>query len=125
MPQSETVLGQILNGLWGEGKEGVVRKQKIDGGKLPAFDTMSHYFGPAGSFCASEPNGWFITGFLIDKSHVSGEVARKPSDTKEAAAPANLPLLKEVIPVKAPAAAPADSSATAITGQKPAESIEK
>ena len=35
MPQSETVLAQVLNALLGDGKEGVPRKQKIDGTKLP------------------------------------------------------------------------------------------
>ncbi len=125
MPQSETVLGQILNGLLGEGKEGVPRKQKIDGGKLPEFDTVSHYFGPAGSFCASEPKGWFLVGFTLDKARVTGEVARKPSETKEAATPANDMRAKGLIPVKAPVTTPAQSSATAITGQKPKVSIEK
>ena len=83
MPQSETVLGQVLNALLGEGKEGVLRKQKIDGGKLPEFDAVSHYFGPAGTFCPSEPNGWFLVGFTLDKARVAGEVARKPRTRKK------------------------------------------
>ncbi len=76
MPKSETILGQILNGLLGDGKEGVVRKQKIDGTKLPEFGAVSHYFGPAGTFCSSERNGWFILGFMIDKARLGAEGAK-------------------------------------------------
>ncbi len=119
MPQSETVLGQVLNGLLGEGKDGSPRKQKIDGAKLPEFDTVSHYFGPAGTFVASEPNGWFVLGFTVDKNRMATEVARKPEATKEASAPE-----KAVIPVKPPAASPS-TPVSVITGQKPAATVTK
>jgi len=78
MPQAETLLGQLLNALLGEGKDGAPRKQKIDGRTLPEFDAVSHYFGPAGSFVASEQNGWFVVGFTMNKSLVpvaAGSVA--------------------------------------------------
>jgi hypothetical protein len=70
MPQAETLLGQMLNAVLGEGKDGAPRKQKIDGRTLPEFDKVSHYFGPAGSFVSSEPNGWFLVGFTMNKSLV-------------------------------------------------------
>ncbi|HEY2148203.1 MAG TPA: hypothetical protein VGH32_09720, partial [Pirellulales bacterium] len=76
MPRSETVLGQLLNALLGEGKEGVLRKQKIDGAKLPEFTAVSHYFGPAGTCIVTEPNGWFITGFMLDKAVVGQATAK-------------------------------------------------
>jgi hypothetical protein len=78
MPQSETMLGQLLNAVLGDGKDGAPRKQKIDGRTLPEFETVSHYFGPAGSFVSSETNGWFLVGFTMNKSLVStfsGDVA--------------------------------------------------
>lgn len=76
MPRAETVLGQVLNALMGEGKDGVLRKQKIDGSKLPPFETVSHYFGPAGTFVTSEPNGWFIVGFTLDKAQMGQAMAK-------------------------------------------------
>ena len=68
MPKSETILGQGLNAILGDGKDGQPRKQKIDGRLLPPFDTVSHYFGPASSVVTSEPAGWFIVGFTLDKN---------------------------------------------------------
>ena len=96
MPQSETLLGQLLNAMLGNGKDAAPRKQKIDGRTLPEFDAVSHYFGPAGSFVTSEPNGWFVVGFTMNKSLVPSAnsevasvpakpVAVKPSDKQPAA----------------------------------------
>jgi hypothetical protein len=83
MPRSETVLGQVLNGLLGEGKEGVLRKQKIDGAKLPEFAAVSHYFGPAGTYIVTESNGWFITGFMLDKAVVTQATAKSDATGKK------------------------------------------
>src|SRR5262249_53729811 len=56
MPQSETMLGKILNIFLTE-KEGETREQKIDGHNLPEFDVARRYFGPAGVFVTSEKDG--------------------------------------------------------------------
>ena len=39
MPQSESLLGRMLNSMAG-GKKGVMRHQRINGAKLPDFDTV-------------------------------------------------------------------------------------
>jgi hypothetical protein len=67
MPEAETMLGKLLNHMLGDGKEGSVRKQEIDGGKLPDFETVRRYFGPAGISVVSVEDGWDITGFTTSK----------------------------------------------------------
>ena len=68
MPESKTVMGQVLNALLGEGgKKKTVRKAKLDGKKLPSYDVVRRYLGPAGLAITTEPDGWTITGFTLDK----------------------------------------------------------
>jgi hypothetical protein len=65
MPQSETVLGKILNSMSVEAKDGVPRKQRIDGHQLPEFSAIQKYLGPAGSFVSSLDDGWMCTGLML------------------------------------------------------------
>ncbi|PHR99101.1 MAG: hypothetical protein COA78_25370 [Blastopirellula sp.] len=68
MPEAENMLGKILNELWSVGDEqNQGRKQAIKGDKLPAFNLVEKYFGPAGMYVRSEDNGWFITGASLKK----------------------------------------------------------
>lgn len=67
MPESETMLGRILNALLGPRKKGAVREQQVDGAKLPEYESIQHYFGPAGLFGAAEDDGWFLVGFTLKK----------------------------------------------------------
>ena len=70
MPESETLLGRLLNRLFSppedEG-EGILRQQKIDGRQLPEFEMVRRYFGPAGTIVRSDADGWFITGATLSK----------------------------------------------------------
>lgn len=70
MPESETLLGRLLNRLLSpaddEGED-ILREQKIDGRKLPEFEMVRRYFGPAGVIVRSEDDGWFITGATLTK----------------------------------------------------------
>jgi hypothetical protein len=70
MPQSESMLGKLLNSLWGEGKEGAVRKQRIDGRDLPEFESVRRYLGPAGTFVSSVDDGWLWVGFMLSKAPI-------------------------------------------------------
>ncbi|HEV3138415.1 MAG TPA: hypothetical protein VGZ26_10940 [Pirellulales bacterium] len=76
MPEAESMLGKILNSILGEGKEGVLRTQRIDGSKLPEYDLVRRYFGPAGMTATTEADGWFLTGFVLNKE-VQAEDAAK------------------------------------------------
>ncbi|MGY8771175.1 MAG: hypothetical protein ACKVH8_22410 [Pirellulales bacterium] len=68
MPDAENMLGKILNELWSVGdEENQNRKQAVDGSKLPAFNLVEKYFGPAGMFVRTEDDGWFITGASLRK----------------------------------------------------------
>ncbi len=67
MPESETILGRLLNAIFGGGQTGVDRSQRIDGKNLPPFDTVRRYLGPAGMVVGVEPEGWFFKGVLLNK----------------------------------------------------------
>jgi hypothetical protein len=68
MPESETLLGKLLNAIWTDGDDDKVRAQKIDGHSLPDFEMVRRYFGPAGMSVTSEPNGWFLLGLTLNKN---------------------------------------------------------
>jgi hypothetical protein len=78
MPESESMLGRILNQLFGEGKKGQPRHQKLDGSQLPEYDTVRHYLNPAGLQATAEKDGWFIKGFTINKESALGEQQEPP-----------------------------------------------
>jgi len=65
LPEADTLFAKFLNLLLGEEKEGVTRKPRLDGSKLPPFANIRHFLGPAGSFVTSEPNGWYVIGFTL------------------------------------------------------------
>jgi hypothetical protein len=67
MPESETLLARLLNAGLGTGKRHEPREQKIDGSKLPEYDVVRRYLGPAGTVVGSLPDGWFIKGAMLTK----------------------------------------------------------
>jgi hypothetical protein len=67
MPESESLFAKLLNALFGEGKRGQVRTQKIDGRELPEYQVVRRYLGPAGFQGTSEPDGWYLKGFTLSK----------------------------------------------------------
>lgn len=86
MPQSQAILGKAINALFSDqsnqkGGSGI-RQQSIDGSKLPEFDKVKQYFGPAGLFGASEENGYFFKGFLLEKKPERPETSSKEDKVK-------------------------------------------
>lgn len=67
MPESETMLGRLLNAILAPPEKGVTRKQRIDGSKLPDYEIVRRHLGPAGFFAVSEDQGWFLKGFTLPK----------------------------------------------------------
>lgn len=65
LPEADTFLAHFINFLMGEEKEGVTRKARLDGSKLPEYKLVQHYLGPGGSFSTSEDDGWFVVGFTV------------------------------------------------------------
>lgn len=79
MPVSETMFARILNRFLEEPRALEPRKQKLDGSKLPSYDVVRRYFGPAGTFVSSRDDGWVITGFTLPK-RAPIEIGRAPSN---------------------------------------------
>jgi len=67
LPEAETMLARLLNSVFGPKEEGVVRKQEIDGTKLPNFELVKKYLGPGGLYVQSEDDGWWLVGGLLKK----------------------------------------------------------
>jgi hypothetical protein len=70
MPESETLLGRVLNRLLTtpeDEDEGVLRKQQIDGRELPSFEMVRRYFSPLGTVVRSTDDGWIIVGATLTK----------------------------------------------------------
>ena len=92
MGKSQTVLARVINEIFSKeteeaaGKEKdseVVRKQKLDGTKLPANyrKSVAPYLGPMGWALEVEDDGWRITGCVLKKKGMT-EVVRKMGDEK-------------------------------------------
>jgi hypothetical protein len=71
------LLGSVLNRLFGPDEKGVLREQQIRGDKMPDYEKVRVYLGPAGLFVQSEDNGWYVAGCLL----------KKPADGMEPAGP--------------------------------------
>jgi hypothetical protein len=68
MPESETVLGQLLNRILGsEEEDATPREQLIDSKNMPSFDAVRKYLGPSGAFVHTEDDGWSVAGCLLKK----------------------------------------------------------
>ena len=81
MPKSKSLMGQLLNALLGDGKEGSVREQRIDGSTLPEFEAVERYFGASGVGMETVPEGWFIGGVALPRENPAEAVAREPGTT--------------------------------------------
>ena len=81
MPESESLLGRAMNTLSGAAKKGVPRSQQINGKNLPDFKVVAPSLGLGGIGATSEPDGWFIKGFLLPKP--AAEKAMKPSARRD------------------------------------------
>lgn len=67
LPEADTPMARLLNLLLGDEQEGPIRKPKLDGSTLPDFNVVQRYLGPAGTSFTTEPNGWFMVGFTLNK----------------------------------------------------------
>lgn len=84
MPKSQSVFGQILNGILGDGKPGSVREQKLDGSSLPEFEIVRKYFGTVGTALETLPEGWFLSGVVLPRP---GEPEPEPGVARNPASP--------------------------------------
>jgi hypothetical protein len=73
MPESETLLGRVLNRLLTtpeDEEEGILRKQQIDGRELPSFEMVRRYFNPLGTVVRSTEDGWLVVGATLAKRNI-------------------------------------------------------
>jgi hypothetical protein len=66
MPESKTMLGRILNVIFDDGDDDTVRQQQLDGSKLPDYQIVRRYLGPAGIYATSLDDGWMVTGCFLN-----------------------------------------------------------
>jgi hypothetical protein len=81
MPESETLLGRLLNRLLTPPEaeeEGVLRKQKIDGRQLPPFEMVRRYFSPGGTVVRSLDDGWLVVGATLTKRLPQAQAGETP-----------------------------------------------
>jgi hypothetical protein len=67
MPESETVLGRLLNRWFNPQRSETVRKPEINGRKMPDYEFVRRSLAPSGNFGLTEENGWFFKGFMLSK----------------------------------------------------------
>ena len=79
MPESESLLGKLLNRMLGPKEKGVLRKQKLDGKSLPDYQIVRRYLGPAGLFMKPHDNGWVVTGIMVSKQQLVEDSAAHTS----------------------------------------------
>lgn len=84
MPEAETMFAKLLNRLLNEDDENkTLRKQLIDGTKLPDFQVARRYLGPAGMSMESKEKGWLLSGILLTKDGAALELAKQPEEKKQ------------------------------------------
>lgn len=67
MGEAETTLGKIVNHILEDEQQKGPRQQEIDGSKLPEFEAVRRYFGPAGSVLVNEEDGIYLFGLIYNK----------------------------------------------------------
>jgi len=69
MPESQSMLGKLLNRMLGPEDEEVLREQQVSGEKLPPYEMVRRYLGPSGIYMNVEPagDGFFVTGVVLSK----------------------------------------------------------
>jgi hypothetical protein len=79
MPESEGLVGRILNQLLAPEDKHMVREQRIDGSKMPDFQVVRRYLGTLGTYLRTEDNGWYLAGMAVPKETPFNEAAQEES----------------------------------------------
>ncbi len=70
MPESKSMMGRLLNLVFDDGDDETVRQQQLDGSKLPEFQVVRRYLGPAGIYVRSLEDGWMATGTFLSREQL-------------------------------------------------------
>jgi hypothetical protein len=71
MPKSQIIMGKLLKEVLGDNKPGAVRRARLDGSKLPPYESVRRFLGPAGTFVVTQDDGWLVTGFMLNKEQAA------------------------------------------------------
>ena len=71
MPESESMLGKLLNRLLGSDEDDLPREQQVDGETMPNFEWVQQYLGLSGAFVRSGEQGWLISGCVLARENPS------------------------------------------------------
>ena len=86
MAASNTILSRLLNHLFVSNSKdkNAVRKQKIDGSKLPSdFEKdVAPFFGPSGWVMESDDEGWLFSGVVLTRAEQANQLVKRPEDHK-------------------------------------------
>lgn len=88
MPESQGLIGQMLNRMLAPEEEDDDREQKIKADELPDFQVVRRYLGTMGHFLHTEDNGWFVAGLSLPKDAQFREAEKEAVFTTAAAASA-------------------------------------
>ncbi len=82
MPESEGLMGRLLNATLAPKDKDITREQEIDGSKLPPFAQIQKHLGPLGIYCRPEAEGWYISGVAVEnKGAKVGNAANRDRET--------------------------------------------
>ena len=74
MPESEGLLGSLLNQMFGPKEKGVIRDQRIDSEKMPKYEVVRPYLSPIGVFLSTEDDGWYGAGIALKNAALADVV---------------------------------------------------
>ena len=58
----------MLNTLVAPNRAHEASRPHFNGHKLPSYEVVSRALGPSGVAARSEPDGWFVKGYLLVRS---------------------------------------------------------
>lgn len=80
MPAAKTLVGRLLNAVLDEDTDDEeLRVQQLDARKLPEYQMVRRYLGPAGLFVVSHDDGWMATGCFLSKETIQVVLKQKAS----------------------------------------------
>ena len=69
MPESQSMLGKVLNRFLGPEDDEMLREQRVNGTTMPEFQWVRKYLGLSGAFIRSDDQGWFISGCVVAREN--------------------------------------------------------
>jgi hypothetical protein len=72
LPESDLLVATLLNRLFiTDSGEEEIRKQQLDGSKLPKYSEVRDYLGHGGVYAKIVDDGWLVVGFSLSESQLN------------------------------------------------------